>query len=291
MNWNFNVDHFASTLASLFVVYGINVLGAVVIAFAGRWVAILTDRLLKRALMQSTHADPTVGAFLSSLGYYTVLVLTFLLILQVIGIQATSLVAVAGAASLAVGLALQGTLTHMAAGVMLLLFRPFHLGDSIQVGGKSGVVRGLNIFMTEIAAGDNVQILIPNGQVWGQAITNESAYDTRRVTLVVQLAPIEVDEFVKSYKAFVDAHPKILRTPDPPGVSISNVVEKGIELSVQTWARTSDAGTVKSELIQHLIEHMVKQAEAEQAASEAQAASPPSPTSTQIAAAPQSPNT
>jgi small conductance mechanosensitive channel len=209
----------------------------------------------------------------------------------VIGIQATSLVAVAGAASLAVGLALQGTLTHMAAGVMLLLFRPFHLGDSIQVGGKSGVVRGLNIFMTEIAAGDNVQILIPNGQVWGQAITNESAYDTRRVTLVVQLAPIEVDEFVKSYKAFVDAHPKILRTPDPPGVSISNVVEKGIELSVQTWARTSDAGTVKSELIQHLIEHMVKQAEAEQAASEAQAASPPSPTSTQIAAAPQSPNT
>jgi hypothetical protein len=111
------------------------------------------------------------------------------------------------------------------------------------------------------------------------------------VTLVVQLAPIEVDEFVKSYKAFVDAHPKILRTPDPPGVSISNVVEKGIELSVQAWARTSDAGTVKSELIQHLIEHMVKQAEAEQAASEAQAASPPSPSSTQIAATPQSPNT
>jgi small conductance mechanosensitive channel len=211
--------------------------------------------------MQSTHADPTVGAFLSSLGYYCVLVLTFLLILQVIGIQATSLVAVAGAASLAVGLALQGTLTHMAAGVMLLLFRPFHLGDSIQVGGKSGVVKGLNIFMTEIAAGDNVQILIPNGQVWGTAITNESAYTTRRVTLVVQLAPVEVDEFVSSYKTFVDKHPKILRQPDPPGVAISNVVEKGIELSVQAWAKTSDAGDVKADLIKHLIERMVKAAD------------------------------
>ena len=130
--------------------------------------------------------DPTVGTFLSSLAYYAVLVVTLCVILQVVGIQATSIVAILGVASLAIGLALQGILSNVAAGIMLLAFRPLRLGDSIEVAG--------NMFMTELASDDNVQVLIPNGQVWGAVLTNFSVYPTRRVSVSF---PVALDKDVE----------------------------------------------------------------------------------------------
>jgi small conductance mechanosensitive channel len=144
-----NVDF--DKLSNLAAVYAFNLVGAILVGIIGWWAAWLIERTVRRLLTSSTHMDPTVGSFLSSLAYYTVLVLTFVVILQIIGIQATSLVAVLGAASLAIGLALQGTLSNVAAGVMLLIFRPFHVGDSIEVAGKNGTVKNLNLFMTELA--------------------------------------------------------------------------------------------------------------------------------------------
>src|SRR5690349_6151077 len=186
--FNLDFDH----IGGLFVVYGVNCLGAILIALIGWWVSAVAERMARKALLSSSHMDRTVAAFLSSLVRYGLLAVTLVLILQVVGIQATSLVAVIGASSLAIGLALQGTLSNMAAGVMLLLFRPFKLGDSIEVGGKSGTVQNLNLFFTELAGGDNVQILIPNGQVWGQALTNNSAYAMRKVSLRAPI-PYEKD--------------------------------------------------------------------------------------------------
>ena len=115
-------------LGNLLVLYGINLLGALVVAVIGWWVAGRVERITRRALISAPHMDPTVGAFLSSLAYYAVLLVVVLIILQVIGIQATSIVAVLGAATLAIGLALQGTLSNVAAGIMLLIYRPFRLG-------------------------------------------------------------------------------------------------------------------------------------------------------------------
>ncbi|MGC1711436.1 MAG: mechanosensitive ion channel domain-containing protein, partial [Methyloceanibacter sp.] len=154
-------------LGNLLLVYGINFLGALIVALIGWWIAGRIERITQRALMSATYMDPTVGTFLSSLAYYAVLVVTLCVILQVVGIQATSIVAILGVASLAIGLALQGILSNVAAGIMLLAFRPLRLGDSIEVAGKSGTVKNLNMFMTELASDDNVQVLIPNGQVWG----------------------------------------------------------------------------------------------------------------------------
>jgi small conductance mechanosensitive channel len=154
--------------------------------------------------MSASYLDPTVGAFLSSLAYYAVFVVAFLIILQAMGIQATSLVAIVGAASLAIGLAVQDTLSNVAAGIMLLIFRPFRLGDSIEVAGKSGTVKNLNLFMTELASGDNVQVLIPNGQVWGGALTNFSAYPTRRVSVSF---PIALDKDAPRTVLRILAHP------------------------------------------------------------------------------------
>lgn len=167
-------------LGNLLVLYGINImgalLGAIVLAILGWWAAGLAERATRRALLASSHTDLTVAGFLSNLARYAILILVFVVILQLIGVQATSLVAVLGAASLAVGLALQGTLSNVAAGVMLLIFRPFHAGDRIEVAGKTGKVVQLNLFMTELVNDDNVQVLIPNSQVWGAPLTNFTAY-------------------------------------------------------------------------------------------------------------------
>jgi small conductance mechanosensitive channel len=169
-------------LGNLLVLYGINLAGGIVVAVAAFWACGLVERAVRRALLASPHMDPTVASFLSSLARYATLAVAFVVVLQLIGIQATSLVAVIGAGSLAIGLALQGTLSNMAAGVMLLIFRPFRIGDKIEVACKKGEVRSLNLFMTELAADAEVQILIPNAQVWGAPITNFSAYVRARPT-------------------------------------------------------------------------------------------------------------
>jgi small conductance mechanosensitive channel len=237
-------------LGTLFVVYGLNVLGALLIAIAGWWLAGMFERVSKRALMSSSHMDVTVAGFLSSLVRYALLAVSLVLMLQVVGIQATSLVAVLGATSLAIGLALQGTLSNMAAGVMLLIFRPFHIGDSIEVAGKSGTVRNLNLFMTELASGDNVQVLIPNGQVWGQAMTNNSAYGTRRVTLRFPLAyEKDVPAVAARLREFLEKDPRVQKSP-PPAVSTASLTDAGVELLVEAWTSSSDAGGLRADLMQ-----------------------------------------
>lgn len=161
--------------AGLSLMYGVNFGGALVVAIIGWWIAGTVERAVKRAL-SSNRIDETLANFLASLSRYAVLILVFLIILQLIGVQATSLIAVIGAASLAIGLALQGTLSNMAAGVMLLLFRPYRLTDDIEVAGKRGLVRDLSLFVTELESEGSVQVLIPNGQIWNAPIVNFTAY-------------------------------------------------------------------------------------------------------------------
>jgi small conductance mechanosensitive channel len=244
--FNLDLDH----LGGLVVVYGVNCLGAILIALAGWWVASLAERMALRGLLSSSHMDRTVAAFLSSLVRYALLAVTLVLILQVVGIQATSLVAVIGASSLAIGLALQGTLSNMAAGVMLLLFRPFKLGDSIEVGGKSGTVQNLNLFFTELAGGDNVQILIPNGQVWGQAMINNSVYGTRRVGLKIPVPfSKHPDAIAVRIKNFLQSDPRVQKST----VVVSNITDAAVELSVEAWTTSGEAGNLRTELMQHTL--------------------------------------
>jgi small conductance mechanosensitive channel len=244
--FNLDLDH----IGGLFVVYGVNCLGAILIALVGWWVASFAERMSLKGLLSSSHMDRTVAAFLSSLVRYALLAVTLVLILQVVGIQATSLVAVIGASSLAIGLALQGTLSNMAAGVMLLLFRPFKLGDSIEVGGKSGTVQNLNLFFTELAGGDHVQILIPNGQVWGQAMINNSVYGTRRVALKIPVSFAKnPDAIAGRIKSFLKSDARVQKS----SVVVSNITDAVVELSVEAWTTSGDAGDLRTELMQHAL--------------------------------------
>ena len=243
-------------LGNLVFAYVIDFAGALLIAVVGWWLASVIERGTRRALM-SSHMDLTVGTFLASLARYATLVIVFVIILQVVGIQATSLVAVIGAASLAIGLALQGTLSHMAAGVMLLIFRPFRIGDSLEVAGKSGksgTVKNLNLFMTEIASGDNIQVLIPNGQVWGAAMSNLSAYETRRISLSVPVAlDKDVETLSSRLRSYLNEDKRVLDSPSP-SVTASNLTDKGVEFSVQAWAKTEDADAVRNDFVRTLAE-------------------------------------
>jgi len=165
----------------------VHVVGAVVILLAGVWVSGCADRLVRRGLAASKHVDEMLRGFFASIARYFVLVVTVLAVLSQFGIQTTSLVAVIGAASLAIGLALQGTLSNLAAGVMLLIFRPFRIGHSVSVGGNTGVVKGLSLFWTEIVTDGNVQVIIPNGSVWGTAIKNMSVYEAPVATVELRM--------------------------------------------------------------------------------------------------------
>jgi len=249
----YNLDR----LGSLFFVYGTHFLGALVIGLVGLFVAGRIERITRRALLAAPHLDPTVGAFLSSLAYYAVLLVVVSIILQVIGIQATSIVAVLGAATLAFGLALQGTLSNVAAGIMLLIYRPFRLGDNIEVAGKRGIVRNLNLFMTELASSDNVQVLIPNAQVWGPAaLTNFSVYPRRRVSVTVPVALDSNVEAIESrMRAVLAQDERTIKTP-PPEVTASRLTDKLVELSVQVWTKATDAEAVRANLIRSLLAAM-----------------------------------
>lgn len=239
-------------LGDLIVLYGLNILYALALLIIGWWLASVVDRLVTRALNATHRVDPTIVGFLSSLARYTVLVFVGLAVLQRFGIQTTSLIAVLGATSLAVGLALQGTLSNVAAGVMLLLFRPFKVGDSVEVGGQSGTVKAITLFTTELAAGDNVQVLMPNGRVWGSPIINRSVYGARSFSFALELKPDgDIEGVMEKGLAFLKNDPRVSREPGP-SASIAKMALDRVEIGFSGWAASGDAGGVRGDLIKHL---------------------------------------
>jgi hypothetical protein len=147
----------------LIVTNALNALGAIVILLIGLWLSGRADLIVVRTLSRTPHFDPTLKSFFGSLARYLILTVTVLAVLSQFGIHTTSLIAILGAASLAVGLALQGTLSNLAAGVMLPIFRPFRIGHKVQIGGSVGTVNQLSLFWTELVTDDKVQIIVPNG--------------------------------------------------------------------------------------------------------------------------------
>src|SRR5262249_23527841 len=171
----------ANTLVALATTYGLRVIGAIIILIAGWWAASLLNSFIVRLCARSARIDRTVTLFLANGARYLALVLTFSAVLSTFGVATTSFVALIGALGLAIGLALQGTLWNLAAGIMLVLFRPFHIGDRIEAGGALGNVREVNLFYSEVDTDDNVRVVIPNGKLWGEIVKVPSRNETERV--------------------------------------------------------------------------------------------------------------
>lgn len=235
-------------ISELVLRWGTNGFWALVIVVAGFVMAGWAEGAVKGGLTRVKGCDAMLRGFFSSLAKWVVLVFVGIAALERLGVQTTSMVAVLGAAGLAVGLALQGTLSNLAAGVMLLLFRPFKVGDSVEAGAVAGAIREVSLFHTVLATGDNIQVIAPNSVLWSAALRNLSAYPTRKVEVVVPVPYAQdLDAAIAALRAIAAADPRVLKDPGP-GVTVVKMGETAVDVSVAAWCQTSDVGGLKSDL-------------------------------------------
>jgi len=244
----------ATTIVPFIIASALHVAAAGAILIAGFWVSGKADMLVGKALAKSKHVDEMLRGFFGSIARYFVLTIAGLAVLSQFGVQTTSLVAVIGAASLAIGLALQGTLSNLAAGVMLLIFRPFRIGHTVAIGGNQGTVQALSLFWTEIVTADKVQVIIPNGSVWGQPLKNLSAYAGPPATAELRTpVPDNVDLVAaqERIQAIVQDNPGVLKDPAPSVLLDRGGTDNGLQIVVSFAPEggADHAAAVKSSLI------------------------------------------
>jgi small conductance mechanosensitive channel len=253
----FNTDQLVQTVTTLVSTWGLKVLGAIALFAIGRVIA-GWGRKTVRAILERGDTDPTLVPFVAGIVYYLLLAFVVIAVLSMVGIQTASLVAVMGAAGLAVGLALQGTLSNFASGVLLLLFRPFKVGDYVEAAGVAGSVKAVNIFTTELATPDNVGIVVPNSAIWGQVIKNYAAHETRRVDLVVGIAyGDDINVAIETVNRVLTTEGRVLADPAPT-VAVSELGDSSVNLVIRPWCRREDYWDVRFGLTRQLKEELEK---------------------------------
>lgn len=217
-----------------------SVLGALAIVFIGFIVGGWVRRRLMHLGSRHRHLDDTLFNFLGNIARYVVIGFAFLFVLNTFGVQTTSFVAVIGAAGLAIGLALQGTLSNVAAGVMIIFFRPIKLGDFVEVNGKMGTVKDITLNFTELANVGNVQIIIPNSEVWGNTITNYSAYDTRRAEWTFGVGyGVNLKDAETIIRDTIMADERSHTDPEP-FIQVNNLGGSSVDFLVRVWCKSGD---------------------------------------------------
>jgi len=219
--------------------FGPKVLAAIVIFFVGKWLARFLAELSAKA-MQKAKVDPILVGFGRNIIYMALFVFVALAALGQLGVETTSFLAVIGAAGLAIGLALQGSLSNFAAGVMLVFFRPFKVGDYVEAGGTSGTVEEIMLFTTLLSTPDNKAVFVPNGSIISSNITNYSRHDTRRVDMVFGCG--YDDDMLKAKQLLSDiiaADERVLRDPAPT-IAMRELADSSINFVVRPWVKSSD---------------------------------------------------
>ncbi len=231
--------------------YGLRVLGAIAIFIIGRLVVGILAGLLRRVLDRA-GTDPTLSRFLIALSRIALLTFVIIAALGTLGVQTASFIAVIGAAGLAVGFALQGSLGNFASGVMLIIFRPFKVGDYVEAGGAAGSVEEVNIFHSVLRSPDNRKIIVPNGKITGDTITNYSAMDTRRVDLVFGIGyGDDIRKARQILERICREDSRVLDDPAPT-VAVSELADSSVNFVVRPWVKTSDYWTVYFDLTERV---------------------------------------
>lgn len=239
---------------ALVATYGLSVIGGIVILIVGWTLAGWAARGIEASLARFGSVDTTLRRFAASVARYVILTFTGLAVLSQFGVQTASLIAVFGAAGLAIGLALQGTLSNLAAGVMILMFRPFKVGDDVDVAGSRGTVEAIDLFSTELRRPDNVQLVVPNGKIWGQPVTNFSSHRTRRLELkLVVDGTVDLGEATSTIRATLVKDSRTLASPAPT-VTVTELAENSVTLAAQAWCATDDYDDLKVALMRSVKE-------------------------------------
>lgn len=239
--------HFLDWLGRL----AVNLVVAALILAVTFWIAGWAARFMRRTLarVHRSAPDPTLESFSASLARYAVIAVGLVAVLQQLGVQATSILAVLGAASLAIGLALQGALSNVAAGVMILLFRPYRVGDLIETSTRQGTVKALDLLFTEIATPDNVKVMIPNSKVFGDVILNYSTHRNRRADVLFKV-PLKTDlmTVLRRLRERAENDPRIRKDPAPM-IEVTDLSEVFAQAAIRVWTAAPDFGAVKTDLM------------------------------------------
>ncbi len=248
---NVDAQGIVESLTTLVTSWGLQVIGAVAVLVVGLWIAGFIRNRVRKGLERG-RMDAALVPFLANLVYYGLLAVVVIAVLSLFGIETTSLVAVLGAAGLAVGLALQGTLSNFSSGVMLLVFRPFTVGDYVEIGGTGGSVVEIGVFSTVLNTPDNVRIIVPNSSVYGQTIKNYAANPTRRNDLVIGIAyDDDIAAAVAAIQEVLAKDARVLEDPAPV-VAVGNLGDSSVDLVVRPWCTKEDYWGLRFDLLRDL---------------------------------------
>ncbi len=232
-------------------IYGLKVVSAIVVFIAGRWIAKVLSMFAQK-VMNKRQVDPTIVSFVANLIYIALLAFVVLAALGQLGIQTTSFIAIIGAAGLAIGLALQGSLANFAAGFLMIIFRPFKVGDFIEGAGVAGTVEAIHIFTTQLLTPDNKTIIIPNASLTAGNITNYSAKGTRRVDLVIGIGyGDDIDDAKKVISDVLAKEERILKDPAPT-IMLIELADSSVNFAVRPWVAAGDYWGVYSTVTENI---------------------------------------
>lgn len=241
-------------LTPYFVQYGMEVIGAILILIVGLVAAKWLGKRVEKHMDKSERFDATVTPIFAKAVKILVIAVTILAVLNKFGVETASLIAVLGTIGLAIGLALQGTLSNIASGIMLLVLRPFNVGDTVDIGSTSGVVDEIGLFVTEMHTFDNVAITMPNSKVWGTEIKNYSQNNTRRVDMEFGIAyDDDMDKAMAVVKEVLEADERVLAEPEPL-IAVSNLGDSAIGIRVRPWTETSNVWPLRYALTKRIKE-------------------------------------
>ena len=254
-NTGFQLGNLIDTVTELVTQWGLKVIGALALLIVGIWLAKAIRGSLRKALRRA-EMEPTLIPFLSAIVYYLVLAVLITAVLSLFGIETTSLIAVLGAAGFAVGLAMQGTLSNFSAGVMLLVFRPFTVGDFIDAAGVAGKVHEIGIFSTTLNTADNVRIILPNSSVYGTTIKNFTTNDNRRNDLVIGISyGDDIGLAVNTIMGVLKADSRVLADPEPL-VAVAELADSSVNLNVRPWCSKDDYWPLRADLNREIKEKL-----------------------------------
>ncbi len=238
------------SLSPYLLPFGLRVIGAIVLVIIGLRIASWLGTLVRKQAEKSPQIDSTLGNFFASLVRWAVITAVAIAALQVFGVQATSFVAVLGALTLAIGLSMQGALGNIASGVMIMVFRPYKLGDYIEAAGVAGTVKDISLFQTIMATPDNIKVLVPNSQAIDGVIKNFSGFDRRRADVTFGIDyDDDMDRAIAIIREIIDADPRILKDPEP-FVRVVNLGESSVDIASRSWVMSADYWPVRFDITQ-----------------------------------------
>lgn len=240
----------SDNLTDLMLVWGVRIASAAAVLIIGIWLAFFLSRFAKKQAEKNPRIDTTLGTFLARAIRYALIAIVLVVVLQMFGVQTASLVAILGASALAIGLALQGTLSNVASGIIIALIRPYHIGDFVELNGKEGTVTDLDLFFTEIRTAENRRILIPNGQAISNPITNFVTAGNRCCVLPFGIGyDDDIDQAFAVLKQVMTGDPRALSDP-APWFGLVSLGDFAVNLSARVWVRKADHKKYRSDMLQ-----------------------------------------